>query len=91
MHITQLVQQTNAPWGIARLSSGINPISGNPSALNFNYLFDDTAGTGTEAYIIDTGCRVTHQEFQGRATMLQSFIEGEPDDGNGREYPLDPT
>ena len=71
MHTTVLVQQTNAPWGLACLSSGSTPLANkDPNALSFQYTFDDSAGGGTDAFILDTGCRVTHQEFGGRALQL---------------------
>lgn len=85
MHTTALVQQTNAPWGLARLSSGATPLANkNPNLLEFQYTFDESGGRGTDAFILDTGCRVTHQEFAGRASCFPSgsFCV----DGNGREY-----
>jgi len=82
MHTTVLVQQTNAPWGLARLSSGATALANkDPNALTFQYTFDDSAGGGTDAFILDTGCRVTHQEFGGRASC---FPSNQPcADGNG--------
>jgi cerevisin len=84
MHTTATLQ-TNAPWGIARLSSGTTSLGGgDPLALTFNYTFDDNAGAGTQAFIIDTGCRTSHQDFQGRAQFLATFGPGAPDeDRNG--------
>lgn len=42
------------------------------------------SGKGVTAYVIDTGIRFTHQEFEGRATCPVSFIEGEGcEDGVG--------
>lgn len=89
MYITATSVQTNAPWGIARLSTGRTSLAGgNPRTFSFNFVFDDSAGFGTEAYIIDTGCRTTHQDYGGRAHFLASFGRGAPDqDINGREYP----
>jgi cerevisin len=79
MHTTAIVQQTNAPWGIARLSTGKTSLTGNnPVALNFKYTFDDSAGAGTQAFIVDTGCRVTHKDYGGRATFVASFGPGVP-------------
>jgi len=86
MHTTVLVQQTNAPWGLSRLSSGTTPLANkNTNSLEFLYTFDDTAGAGTDAFILDTGCRVTHQDLGGRAAC---FPLNQPcADGNGRKYP----
>ena len=63
--------QNNAPWGLDRIDQTALPLSG-------TYTFTRT-GNGVNAYIIDTGIRTTHVEFQGRATGDFTSI----DDGNG--------
>lgn len=60
-----LQSQTNAPTGLVRLSHAT--ASGNSTAQG--YVFDDSAGEGITAYIVDTGILTTHDEFQGRATL----------------------
>lgn len=45
-------EQDNAPWGIARLSSS------RPGSKTYTY--DESAGEGTCAYVIDTGIDVEH-------------------------------
>jgi len=85
MYIT--AQQDNAPWGLARLSSGASFVGKNPNSLNFKYKFEDAPGAGTEAFVIDTGCRVEHRDFEGRAKFVATFGRGTPNkDLNGREY-----
>ncbi|KAI1298221.1 subtilase [Xylaria venustula] len=71
-----LVAQANAPTGLVRISH---------AAVGANsYVFDDTAGTGITAYVVDTGILTTHQEFQGRATLEFNAITGSADtDENG--------
>ncbi|KAI0000728.1 subtilisin-like protein [Xylariaceae sp. FL0662B] len=64
-----LQSQTNAPTGLVRLSHA------NPGETG--YVFDDSAGEGITAYVVDTGVLTTHEEFQGRATMGFNAIEGE--------------
>ena len=87
MHTTALFQQDNAPWGIARLSSTASFAGQNPNSLDFKYAFEDAPGLGTEAFVIDTGCRVDHIDFGGRANFIGSFGRGIPNqDANGREY-----
>lgn len=60
------IAQTNAPPGLQRLSEA------KPGAQS--YVFDDSAGAGITAYVVDTGVRVTHTEFEGRATFAANFV-----------------
>src|SRR3954468_2042365 len=53
--------QTGATWGIDRIDQASRPLSG-------TYTFTST-GSGVNAYVIDTGIRVTHTQFQGRASV----------------------
>ncbi|KAI1071584.1 hypothetical protein NW752_001727 [Fusarium irregulare] len=68
-------EQDNAPWGIARLSSS------RPGSKTYTY--DESAGEGTCAYVIDTGIDVEHPDFDGRATFLKNFAGGRDGDGQG--------
>ena len=51
--------QTSPPWGLDRIDQRSRPLSG-------TYTYSNT-GAGVKAYIIDTGIRLTHNEFGGRA------------------------
>jgi subtilisin family serine protease len=65
--------QTGAPWGLARLS--------NARAGSTTYTYDDSAGSGACAYVVDTGVDTTHPELEGRATFLRNFAgtsQGDP-------------
>jgi len=74
-----LAAQANAPIGLVRLSR--RELTGGAAD---QYTFDTSGGQGITAYIVDTGIRVTHTEFQGRATFGQNFVPGAPDtDDNG--------
>ncbi|EJD39958.1 peptidase 1 [Auricularia subglabra TFB-10046 SS5] len=61
--------QTNAPWGLGRLTA-TSRISGSTTALNYTYTYDDAGrGTGVDIYIVDTGVNIQHVEFEGRASF----------------------
>ncbi|KAI0388026.1 oryzin precursor [Hypomontagnella monticulosa] len=66
--INSLTSQSAAPWGLARISSR--------EPGNTEYKYDESAGEGTYAYIIDTGIFVDHPEFGGRATFGANFVTG---------------
>jgi subtilisin family serine protease len=50
--------QTGAPWNLDRLDQRILP-------LDSTYSYTET-GLGVTAYVIDSGIRLTHQDFAGR-------------------------
>jgi subtilisin family serine protease len=60
--------QTNAPPGLARLSSSVAVSNNN------TYTFDSTGGQGITVFVVDTGIRTTHSEFEGRATFGANFV-----------------
>lgn len=66
--------ETNATWGLGRISHRAKGRS--------DYLYDSSAGAGACAYIIDTGIRVNHTEFGGRATFVRNYdrVDGTDDD-----------
>ncbi|CAH0058347.1 unnamed protein product [Clonostachys solani] len=70
------VSQENATWGLARISHRAHDSS-------TTYVYDESAGSGTCAYVIDTGIDVNHPEFEGRATWLVNFGDDEDTDGFG--------
>ncbi|KAL6789420.1 subtilisin-like serine protease [Trichoderma camerunense] len=72
---TALVAQTNATPGLIRLS--------NKDVGGQNYIFDNSAASGMTAYVVDTGIRVTHTEFEGRATFGANFVNTNDTDENG--------
>jgi subtilisin family serine protease len=75
VNINAVIAQTNAPPGLVRLSSAQNGSA--------NYIFDESAGSGITAYVVDTGVKVTHSEFEGRATFGANFVDNIDDDQNG--------
>ncbi|KAF9941661.1 hypothetical protein BGZ65_002271, partial [Modicella reniformis] len=76
--ITIKGSQTSAPsWGLPRVSQ---------RDLNITqpYLYNDAAGEGITAYVVDTGVYIGHDDFEGRASWGANFISGSKDtDENG--------
>lgn len=53
------INQTPSTWGLGTIShrkKGFN-----------NYYYHKSSGTDSYAYVVDSGVRITHKEFQGRA------------------------
>jgi len=69
------VLQRNAPWGLARISHRERLQTGTFA----QYMYDDSAGEGVTAYVIDTGVNIDHVEFGGRAEW-GTTIPDEPDE-----------
>ncbi|KAI8801889.1 peptidase S8/S53 domain-containing protein [Cladochytrium replicatum] len=68
--------QQGATVGIARLST--------QNAGGTTYTFPSSAGAGVDVYVIDTGIKTNHPEFEGRARLGRSFVNnGQGGDGNG--------
>ncbi|CAA7269772.1 unnamed protein product [Cyclocybe aegerita] len=77
------VTQTNAPWGLARLSSATRLTSTSTGSLTFSYTYDAAAGSGVDIYILDTGVLTTHSQFGGRARWGATFGGYANADGHG--------
>ncbi|WP_433572318.1 S8 family peptidase [Streptomyces sp. CA-251247] len=76
---TATATQPNPPsWGLDRIDQRALP-------ANRSYTYPDTAGEGVTAYIIDTGVRITHSDFGGRASYGYDAIDNDntAQDGNG--------
>jgi subtilisin family serine protease len=57
-------------WGLDRIDQRDLP-------LNNSYTYPDSAGNGVHIYVIDTGVRITHADFGGRASYGRDFIDGD--------------
>ncbi|MCX5195767.1 S8 family peptidase [Streptomyces sp. NBC_00249] len=71
--------QDNPPsWGLDRIDQVAK-------TGDKKYTYPDNAGEGATAYVIDTGIRVTHKDFGGRATHGFDAVDNDnsADDGNG--------
>lgn len=69
-----LDSQPGATWGLTRISQRASPDYSKP------YQYVASAGEGVTAYIIDTGIKADHPDFEGRA--VQAFKS----DRNFRDY-----
>ncbi|MER5181810.1 S8 family serine peptidase [Streptomyces sp. NPDC002896] len=70
--------QTNPTWGLDRIDQPSLPLSS-------SYTYPASAGAGVTAYIIDTGVRITHSNFGGRASYGYDAVDNDStaQDGNG--------
>ncbi|WP_338701704.1 S8 family serine peptidase [Streptomyces sp. Q6] len=65
-------------WGLDRIDQA-------DTAGDNAYTYPDSAGEGATAYVIDTGVRVSHKDFGGRASYGFDAVDNDDsaDDGNG--------
>ncbi|MFI5659092.1 S8 family serine peptidase [Streptomyces sp. NPDC051684] len=71
--------QDNPPsWGLDRIDQ-------KDTAGDKKYTYPDSAGEGATAYVIDTGVRISHKDFGGRASHGFDAVDNDDsaDDGNG--------
>jgi len=75
--VTVLADQPNPPsWGLDRVDQRDLP-------LNSNYSYSTTAANVT-SYVLDTGIRISHSDFEGRATWgTNTTGDGNNTDCNG--------
>ncbi|KAK0229692.1 serine protease [Armillaria nabsnona] len=75
--------QTNAPWGLARISQRAALGSSDTSALTYRYNYDPSGGAGVDVYVVDTGIYTAHSTFGDRASWGATFGGYANADGNG--------
>jgi subtilisin family serine protease len=68
-------EQFNPPWGLDRIDDRKLP-------LDQSYIYSRT-GLNVPVYVIDTGIRTSHAQFQGRASWGPDFVNGSKVDCNG--------
>ena len=69
--VSLVATQNNATWGLDRIDQANLPLDN-----SYSY---DADGTGVNAYIVDTGVRISHNQFGGRGSSGYTAIN----DGNG--------
>ncbi|KAI8953308.1 peptidase S8/S53 domain-containing protein [Xylaria longipes] len=74
-YMSDYATQENAPYGIARIS--------HRNRGDNSYIRDDSDGDGTCVYVIDTGIKIDHPDFGGRASWAANFADDEDIDGAG--------
>ncbi|KAM0284294.1 hypothetical protein ACHAQH_002087 [Verticillium albo-atrum] len=70
-----VTSQSGAPYGLGSLSSR--------TGSSTTYRYDDSAGQGTYAYVIDSGVLTTHTQFGGRASLGSNPAGGAHTDTSG--------
>ncbi|MFD2764706.1 S8 family peptidase [Micromonospora eburnea] len=73
--VTAQATQTGATWGLDRIDQRNLPLNG-------SYTYPNTA-SNVRAYIIDTGIRITHSDFGGRASWGTNTVDSNNTDCNG--------
>jgi subtilisin family serine protease len=69
--VTKSDTQANPPsWGLDRIDQPFLPV-------DHSYTYPTAAST-VHAYVIDTGIRISHQEFGGRASYGYDFVDNDP-------------
>ncbi|RZQ64847.1 S8 family peptidase [Amycolatopsis suaedae] len=62
--------QNNPTWGLDRIDQARLP-------LDAKFTYPDNGGAGITVYVVDTGVRISHREFGGRAANGYDFIDND--------------
>lgn len=64
--VSEFDVQKDATWALSRISH-------RDLSVSTDYLYDNDGGLGVTAYVVDTGIKIEHDEFEGRASWGQSI------------------
>jgi subtilisin family serine protease len=67
-----------ANWNQAMVSESQKRQYLNDGEYIYAYMDQPKAGTGVDIYIFDTGVRITHEQFEGRARNFKSLKPSDP-------------
>ncbi|WP_417214977.1 S8 family serine peptidase [Alcanivorax sp.] len=65
--VSAIAVQNNATWGLDRVDQDALPLDG-------NYQYPDSGGRDVTVYVVDTGLRSSHTEFNGRLAQGRNFV-----------------
>lgn len=66
-------------WGLDRIDQANLP-------LDKSYTWPESAGAGVTVYVIDTGIRISHKDFGGRASHGWDFVGNDTSAGDGNGH-----
>ena len=69
------IQKSPNSWGLDRIDQQNLP-------LDSEYKFGNATGTGVIVFVLDSGVRLSHDEFEGRAQCSKNFVPNEDCDDN---------
>ncbi|KAG0142485.1 hypothetical protein CROQUDRAFT_50262 [Cronartium quercuum f. sp. fusiforme G11] len=70
-----IVQKGTAPWNLQRISQRpkITTNGQDPAKTTYNYSYRELDGKRTIVYVLDTGARTSHVDFEGRVEFAAQF------------------
>jgi oryzin len=68
MYASALTTQSGSIWSLGRIS--------HKNAGATSYIYDDTAGSASTVYVVDTGIYIELNEFGGHARWGTNFVTG---------------
>lgn len=72
-------QQNPPSWGLDRIDQKSLP-------LDKSYTWPESAGAGATVYVIDTGIRISHKDFGGRASYGWDFVGNDKSAGDSNGH-----